>query len=220
MLFTRLFPVLVGLALAQDLDFDVIDQLSPLTTVSVPIIYQTANTPAATAVTISYSQSAVLAAVSSAVGSNPDLAVPLNSSITASSSPLQKRSATVVPSQCQAQPTGAGPVASPDTAPAFLSNAAFASIASSAPLPSGYTSAFTNLNKASSAYGYLGFTTLKSYDTQLCANKCSAIKGCQSFNIYFERDPSQNPNADSCSDPQSTTQIKVNPHCSVLLLQY
>lgn len=46
--------------------------------------------------------------------------------------------------------TGA-PTYSPDTPSAFASNPAFASIASNAPVPSGYTNTFTNVN-ASNRY--------------------------------------------------------------------
>lgn len=92
-------------------------------------------------------------------------------------------------SPCQTQPAGAGPVPSPDTASAFLSYADFAAQASAAPVPSGYSLAFSNLAASSSAYGYMGYTTLQSYDTALCASKCNAITGCSAINIYFERDP-------------------------------
>lgn len=108
---------------------------------------------------------------------------------------------------CQTQPAGAGPVPSPDTASAFLSYADFASQASAAPVPSGYNLAFSNLAASSSAYGYMGYTTLQTYDTALCAKKCNAITGCSAINIYFERDPTVEP-ADACQNPASTTNIK------------
>ncbi|KAK8036389.1 hypothetical protein PG991_001526 [Apiospora marii] len=110
-------------------------------------------------------------------------------------------------SPCQTQPAGAGPVPSPDTASAFLSYAGFAAQASAAPVPSGYNLAFSNLAASSSAYGYMGYTTLQTYDTALCASKCNAITGCSAINIYFERDPTVEP-ADTCQDPASTTNIK------------
>lgn len=61
-----------------------------------------------------------------------------------------------------------------------------------------------------SAYGYLGFTDLESYDVLGCAAQCNEINGCVSINIYFERDPSVDPGTgnNSCSDPASTTNIK------------
>ena len=201
MLVATVFAALVGIAAAQDLDYDLLDQLAPLSTASIPVVYLTTNTSAATAVTISYSQSAVIAAISSAISANPSDAAPLLSNInkrhlpTGMTTKVVKRSSvqsgapSLASSFCQVQPTGAGPVPSPDTASAFLQDDALASSASGAPTPSGYKNVFTNLQKSNSAYGYLGFSTLKSYDTQSCANKCNAVKGCQSFNIYFERDP-------------------------------
>ncbi|KAG9653644.1 glycoside hydrolase, partial [Aureobasidium melanogenum] len=116
-------------------------------------------------------------------------------------------------SACAAQPTGVtgayGPPEDPeaDTVAAFTANAAFAAAASSAPTPSGYSNTFTNLNASNNAYGYMGYTTLNSYDTNLCASKCNAINGCMSFNLYFERDPSVDPGT-GCSNPSSVTMIK------------
>ncbi|KAI5236656.1 hypothetical protein E4T43_08509 [Aureobasidium subglaciale] len=214
---TALLSTLAGLAAAQDLDWDLVNQLSVLSTATVPVVYKTTNAPAATAVTIPYSQSAIIAAISSAISLDPNDGAPLNSNIEkrdatqltqASSASSTLSSTTLASTLCQAQPTGAGPVPSPDSASAFLLNTDLASVASSAPTPSGYNNVFTNLQKSNSAYGYLGYTTLQKYDTQLCASKCSAMKGCQSFNIYFERDPKVNPNDLSCADPGSTTQIK------------
>ena len=46
----------------------------------------------------------------------------------------------------------------------------------------------------------MGYTTLDTYDVPTCAAKCSAINGCMSFNIYFERDPSLDPGA-NCPNP-------------------
>ena len=91
---------------------------------------------------------------------------------------------------CQPQPLGAGPVPSPDTPEAFLAYADFAAAAADAPVPAGYYQTFSNLNASTSAYGYLGYTTLQAYDTGLCASKCNSVSGCSAFNIYFERDPS------------------------------
>lgn len=59
-------------------------------------------------------------------------------------------------------------------------------------------------------YGYLGFTTLKTYDVASCAAKCNAINGCISINIYYERDPTVDPGTGNsgCANPPSTTMIK------------
>lgn len=53
----------------------------------------------------------------------------------------------------------------------------------------------------------MGYTLLKTYDTQSCADKCNAMFGCQAINIYFERDPSVAPGP-GCTDPASVTYIK------------
>jgi hypothetical protein len=130
---------------------------------------------------------------------------------------IEKRAA------CAAQPTGvSGAYAAPaeptdDTVSAFASNTAFAAAASSAPIPAGYSNTFTNLNASNNAYGYMGYTTLSSYDTIKCASKCNAINGCMSFNLYFERDPSLEP-ASACPNPTSTTIIKVNILTTFILL--
>jgi hypothetical protein len=130
--------------------------------------------------------------------------VSVDLSAIATQSPLaviEKRAA------CAAQPTGvSGAYAAPaqptdDTVSAFAAN--------TAPVPSGYSNTFTNLNASNNAYGYMGYTALSSYDTEKCASKCNAINGCMSFNLYFERDPSLEP-ADACPNPTSTTMIKVN----------
>ncbi|RDW58609.1 hypothetical protein BP6252_13085 [Coleophoma cylindrospora] len=108
---------------------------------------------------------------------------------------------------CDPQPTGAGFVPSPDSASAFLAAPTFAALASAAPTPSGYTNTFTNLQGSVNAYGYLGYTTLTTYDTAKCATKCNAITGCVGINVFFERDPTVSPGT-GCTDPASTTVIK------------
>jgi hypothetical protein len=57
---------------------------------------------------------------------------------------------------------------------------------------------------------YLGVAFLKSYDVGTCAAKCNAIKSCNSFNLYFERDPSQDPGSSNsgCANPCSTINVK------------
>jgi hypothetical protein len=84
---------------------------------------------------------------------------------------------------CAVQPVGAGPVPTPDTAAAFEAYKPFADAASSAPTPPGYNLSFSNHQAANIAHGYMGFTTLETYDTLGCAAKCSAITGCLAFNI-------------------------------------
>ncbi|GAM90385.1 hypothetical protein ANO11243_084280 [Dothideomycetidae sp. 11243] len=169
----------------QDIDFDLVDAL-PAPTYSIAV--------GATAQVITYDPSAIVSAAQAQITSD----VASDPAVT-----LVKRTA------CAPQPTGAknAPVVATDTPTAFSNNTAFASIALAAPVPSGYVQRFQNLNASNNAYGYMGYTTLDSYDTALCAKKCTALKGCSSINIYFERDPSVEPAA-ACPNPPSYTMIK------------
>jgi hypothetical protein len=108
---------------------------------------------------------------------------------------------------CAPQPTGAGPVPTPDTASAFRAWGDFASEATRAAVPSGYAQVYQNLQGSSQALGYMGFSLMNTYDTQACADKCSSVLGCIGVNIYYERDPSVEPGS-GCDDPPSTTAIK------------
>ena len=132
----------VGLSLAapapQNIDFDMVDSVPAPTTVSVPI--------GVTAETVSYTATAILADALSQITSTI-AAVTLSTEVPVS---IAKRSAapSSVTSGCATaavQPTGAGPVPSPDTASAFLGDAYFSSVAGAAPTPAGYTNTFSNL---------------------------------------------------------------------------
>jgi hypothetical protein len=150
-------------ASGQAIDWDAVDRL-PTPSYSID--------STVTAQTISYTQSAALASVSASVSSTPATRkrTVLN---------LEKRDDEC----CAPQPLGSGPIPSPDTASAFLADSDFAAAASAAPVPSGYTNTFTNLQASNNAYGYMGFTTLSSYDSQQCADNCGAIDGCMAFNL-------------------------------------
>ena len=160
---------LAAVARAQDIDWNAWDSVPKPTPTSAPVGGGSQVVP--------YDGDAAAASAAAAVTADLDNA------------PKRRSIVNIKRSPCQTQPVGAGPVPSPDTASAFLSYAAFASQASAAPVPSGYTQAFSNIAASSSAYGYMGYTTLQSYDTALCASKCDAISGCSAINIYFERDP-------------------------------
>ncbi|KEQ68676.1 hypothetical protein M436DRAFT_26027, partial [Aureobasidium namibiae CBS 147.97] len=97
----------------------------------------------------------------------------------------------------------------PDTPANFLALGDFASAANKAETPSGYQQTFVNQQASNNANGYLGYTTLPTYDVASCSKKCDFIVGCQAFNIYFERDPKVEPGSgDNCDNPPSTTNIK------------
>lgn len=65
----------------------------------------------------------------------------------------------------------------------FRVDSKIASVAKSVATPSGYFSTFTNLQGASSAYGYLGYKIVTSYDPAVCAKECDSKSGCLGFNI-------------------------------------
>ncbi|PSN74204.1 hypothetical protein BS50DRAFT_605806 [Corynespora cassiicola Philippines] len=105
------------------------------------------------------------------------------------------------------KPTGYGPVPTPDTQYEFLNSPEISSLAKEAPTPSGYSLSFQDLHASSSAYGYLGFISLESYDTNGCASKCNEKEGCQAVNIFVERSPTLNVGPE-CPNPSSTSVIK------------
>ncbi|KAK7968634.1 hypothetical protein PG988_007707 [Apiospora saccharicola] len=201
---------LAAIARAQSIDWDSWDAAPKPTPTSAPIGGGSEVVP--------YDHKAAAASAAADVVADLDATAAAASTATATGTAPQRRRryvsggnddahANIKRSPCQTQPAGAGPVPSPDTASAFLGNGYFASQASAAPVPTGYNLAFTNLAASTSAYGYMGYTTLQTYDTALCAKKCNAITGCSAINIYFERDPTMEP-ADACPTPASTTNIK------------
>lgn len=122
----------------QELDLSIVDIVETPSNVTVP-----SNTEE---LIISYdSDAAALAVQTAVVTGESDINVSNSTTNSTSSASLEKRGT------CASQATGSGPVPSPDTASAFLSHAAFASAASAAATPSGYTQAFKNLNASNSA---------------------------------------------------------------------
>ncbi|KAH0274445.1 hypothetical protein KCU91_g5262, partial [Aureobasidium melanogenum] len=65
----------------------------------------------------------------------------------------------------------------------------------------GYTNIFTNLNASANLHSYLGLYYLDTYSPSACAQKCNSAGNCTSFNIYIERDPSQNPTKNDSTAP-------------------
>ncbi|KAL8953330.1 MAG: hypothetical protein Q9222_000792 [Ikaeria aurantiellina] len=109
---------------------------------------------------------------------------------------------------CAPQPAGSGPVSSPDTPDAFLANSVYRELANNASTPDGYSLVMQNAGASLSASNYMGLKTLKSYDTLGCASLCDQASGCQAFNMYIERDPTVDPNMESCPNPPSLTNYK------------
>ncbi|KAI1474742.1 hypothetical protein F4774DRAFT_422109 [Daldinia eschscholtzii] len=185
--------VLVALAIAspheprQAIDTSLVDSAPTVTSASIPV------GPTADSTTYNLSE---------ATESATESLLPVGTEPTTEPELVARQTA------CQPNPTGAGPTPNRDTDSAFLGLRAFARAANQAPTPDGYNQTFVNLHARSSAYGYLGFITVDSYDTQTCADQCDDVwRGCRGFNIFFERDPSVAPGA-GCTNPPSTTNIK------------
>jgi hypothetical protein len=155
-----------------------------------------------TAQVVTYDSTAVAAQVTSAVSSVSVEVSDVLSGTAVVKREMAKRTA------CAVQPTGAPSYTAAPTDPsAWASYSVFSSAAASATAPAGYTNQFTNLAASNNAYGYLGFSTLQSYDVDACSKKCDAVNGCLSFNLYFERDPSLEPGA-GCTNPAPVTMVK------------
>lgn len=137
-----LLSSIIGLGCAaprpQDIDFALADALpDPTFTEAVGV----------TAQVVTYDTSAILSSAApqiTATSVNTDAAV-IASTDAANN---QKRDACAAQS---AQPSGYGPVPSPDTPSAFTSYSSFVAAATGAPVPSGYTQAFSNLQASNNA---------------------------------------------------------------------
>ncbi|KUJ11847.1 uncharacterized protein LY89DRAFT_653320 [Mollisia scopiformis] len=199
---TYIISAFAGLALAaphpQDIEFDQVDAAPDPTIVTPPVLGASA--------TVSIQPTAAVATVADA--SVTEVAS-TNSTETNDKRDfldfLGKRDG-----NCAVQPKGTGPtVNTPDDTPAsFLAYQPFQTTATNAATPQGYTQSFVNLQGSSQTVSWLGYTTLSSYDTVACASYCDQLDGCQAFNIYYERDPTEDPNATSCPNPPSLTNIK------------
>ncbi|CAD0083593.1 unnamed protein product [Aureobasidium vineae] len=102
---------------------------------------------------------------------------------------------------CAPQPGGQGPSVVPDTVSAFTHYTPFQSMSLNNTYTPGYTSIFTNLTAAANLNNYLGLNYLDTYSPSACAAKCNEAANCTSFNVYIERDPSQNPTKNDSSAP-------------------
>lgn len=119
---------------------------------------------------------------------------------------LERQSVSTDPNaDCGLQAFGYGPPSTTDTN--FEQNPVIQAAALIAPAPKGYTAAFRNQTGSSQQSGYQGYYVLQTYNTTQCAGYCNSVSGCTAFNIYFERDPLQNPAA-ACPNPLPTTNIK------------
>jgi hypothetical protein len=168
-----LFSITLCIAkvLAQRPDMDAIGAAAPISSATIPVVYVTAAnaTTTATAASVIVAISAAQASISAAMIAD------------ASEHTVEKRATSS--SSCLPQPSGIDHNSSEDTAQGFLSDSYYKNVAGSASRPTGYTNTFSNLNAASNAYGYLGYSILHQYDVEACAAKCNRVSVCQAFNI-------------------------------------
>jgi hypothetical protein len=80
---------------------------------------------------------------------------------------------------------GNAPVTSPDTPQDFVKNIVYSSAALNAATPAGYSPVFINQLGSASDPSYMTYTTtnMASYNVAACANICTDMSGCYSFNI-------------------------------------
>lgn len=155
--------------------------------------------PGSTAQVVTYDTTSILAEATAAASS---VSIAVTNVATGTAAAKIKRAA------CDVQPTGVSAYAlQTDSASAFRADPRWASLASAAPTPAGFVQTQLNANGANSAYGYLGYYNLDSYDTQACATKCTNTLGCMAFNVYVERDPSVEPGT-GCTNPSSVIYAK------------
>ncbi|KAH7330379.1 hypothetical protein BKA65DRAFT_404464 [Rhexocercosporidium sp. MPI-PUGE-AT-0058] len=201
MKFSTILPVaLVSFAMAapvaepQDIDFEAYEAIEVVPDVTAPI--GVATLPVA-----SYDQEgAIDEAVASAIDPvDPD---------------LTKRGS------CLPQPAGNGPVTVPDTDTAFLANPVYSAAALGAPVPSGWflVDGYKNLHASAAHPSYQTYvsSSLTTYDPAKCATICAAKAGCNSFNIFFERDPTIFTDKVNCPTSASLTRIKCSFFGSVI----
>lgn len=163
-------------ASAQELAWELITGIPVPTTASVPV-------GIATVTTISYNAETAVASVVAEVEDVGTYQLITEETEALEKKDLESREA------CQAQTLGSGPQPSRDTTEAFLNYSVFADAANSATTPDQYALAYKNLSASSNGYSYMGYTTLKTYDTVGCAALCTKTSGCNAFNIYYERAP-------------------------------
>jgi len=161
---TATTALMAGIALAnplpQGFNWNAIDAVPAIEKVDIPIV--------------SASAIATVSALEPSVAAS-SIAAAITASPSSTNLKLKKR---VNDNACAVQPS------SDDTADNFSANTDFSVAASHAVTPAGYTLAYAN--QAGSSQGimaYMGYSTLDSYDTIMCAARCDETRGCMSFNI-------------------------------------
>ncbi|KAG9958092.1 hypothetical protein KCU61_g8618, partial [Aureobasidium melanogenum] len=175
---------------------------------ALPVVYVTADSaPVVTATTLAPTATASSDPLAAAVFENASQLSSAIASPSAAASGVSKRQQ-IPANVCVRQPAGASGMPSDLSASTFATDGFYSDIFINAQNPDGWVQFFRNINASSSASAYKGHALLSSYDVQKYADKCSAINGCNAFNIFFERDPSLAPNKDYCLDPQAVVSVK------------
>jgi hypothetical protein len=201
---------IVGAQSTTSIDIAAISVPAPTEVFVLPVVYVTeAGAPVLTATTLAATATPSSDAKATNVFDSPaDVSVAISSAselAAATSTPVSRIKRDV----CVQQPLGISYNSVPDTAAAFAADTYYALKAVAAGTPTGYVQTMSNLTASNSADQYMGFTLLQSYDVVSCVNQCNAISGCNSVNIYFERDPTINPDSSACpQNPPSTINIK------------
>jgi len=203
---------IAGAQSTTSIDIAAISVPAPTEVFVLPVVYVTeAGAPVLTATTLAATATPSSDAGATNVFDSPlDVSAAISSAseiAMATSTPLSR----VKRDACVQQPLGISYNSVPDTAAAFAADTYYGLKAVAAGAPTGYVQTMSNLTASNSADKYMGFTLLQSYDVVSCVNQCNAISGCNSVNIYFERDPTINPDSSACSqNPPSTINIKVS----------
>lgn len=209
---------LAALAGAQStsIDVDAITVAVPTSVFVLPVVYVTAEgAPTLTATTLASTATASSDPSATAVFDSPaDVTAAISSASVAAASSSSAAAASATDAvvkrdgSCVQQPLGIAHVSLPDTAAAFAVDPWYGVQALAALLPTGYVQTFSNLTASNSADQYVGFTLMSSYDVAACGQQCTSMSGCNSFNIYFERDPQYDPSIAGCNNPASTVNVK------------
>ncbi|KAK0545896.1 hypothetical protein OC845_004880 [Tilletia horrida] len=144
-----------------------------------------------------------------------------NSTTSSGSGSISKRATTQITpkwagySVCGTQLPTSGPLPAVDTPAGFSSDQNLYNIAMNAKTPAGFSRVFAGQTAVFQTYGtnaYLGNKRLETYNPQICADMCTSgqVKNCQSFDIYFERNPSIDlgkADLSKCNNPPSINRI-------------
>ncbi|KAF1832653.1 hypothetical protein BDW02DRAFT_471228, partial [Decorospora gaudefroyi] len=101
---------------------------------------------------------------------------------------------------CASTGNSTAPDPESNTLTGFLQSQAYTALAADASTPPGYELALSNADCSISSTRYMMYVEMESYSPEACAEVCSQHSGCDSFNIYVQRDPSLVPGPE-CPNP-------------------